>query len=126
MTTKLVDASVDISTGVPYNPRETYFYQSCMLSDIPNFVFTFGYANASWTLKSDLVCVSAIRQHRTRILMFPLVLKVSKFATDLLNHMKRHKLAKVCPRRPASVYEDPDKKVSVTLAGYSTLLFSSD
>ena len=26
-----------------------------MLSDVPNFVFTIGYTNASWTLKADLV-----------------------------------------------------------------------
>ena len=26
-----------------------------MLSDVPNFVFTIGYTDASWTLKADLV-----------------------------------------------------------------------
>ncbi len=30
-------------------------YKSMMLSGIPNFVFTIGYTNASWTLKADLV-----------------------------------------------------------------------
>jgi cation diffusion facilitator CzcD-associated flavoprotein CzcO len=30
-------------------------YKALMLSDVPNFVFTIGYTNASWTLKADLV-----------------------------------------------------------------------
>jgi hypothetical protein len=27
-----------------------------MLQDVPNFALAFGYTNASWTLRSDLVC----------------------------------------------------------------------
>ena len=34
---------------------ETYAYKGMMLSDVPNFAFTIGYTNASWTLKADLV-----------------------------------------------------------------------
>ena len=30
-------------------------YRALMLSGIPNFAFTIGYTNASWTLKADLV-----------------------------------------------------------------------
>jgi monooxygenase len=30
-------------------------YKGMMLSDVPNFAFTLGYTNASWTLKADLV-----------------------------------------------------------------------
>ena len=30
-------------------------YKGMMLSGIPNFAFTIGYTNASWTLKADLV-----------------------------------------------------------------------
>ncbi|MFI6429445.1 flavin-containing monooxygenase [Rhodococcus oryzae] len=30
-------------------------YKGMMLSDVPNFAFTVGYTNASWTLKADLV-----------------------------------------------------------------------
>jgi len=30
-------------------------YKALMLSDMPNFFFTLGYTNASWTLKADLV-----------------------------------------------------------------------
>jgi monooxygenase len=32
-----------------------------MLSDVPNFVFTIGYTNASWTLKADLVAEYTMR-----------------------------------------------------------------
>lgn len=37
------------------NPSDHYCYKGMMLSGIPNFVFSMGYTNASWTLKSDLV-----------------------------------------------------------------------
>jgi cation diffusion facilitator CzcD-associated flavoprotein CzcO len=30
-------------------------YRTLMLSDVPNFAFTIGYTNNSWTLKADLV-----------------------------------------------------------------------
>jgi hypothetical protein len=30
-------------------------YKGMMLSGVPNFAFTIGYTNASWTLKADLV-----------------------------------------------------------------------
>ena len=32
-------------------------FKGVMLSDIPNFAFSVGYTNASWTLKSDLNCI---------------------------------------------------------------------
>jgi cation diffusion facilitator CzcD-associated flavoprotein CzcO len=31
-------------------------YKGTMLSDLPNFAYTLGYTNASWTLKADLTC----------------------------------------------------------------------
>jgi monooxygenase len=34
---------------------EKMAYKGMMLSDVPNFAFTIGYTNASWTLKADLV-----------------------------------------------------------------------
>ncbi|MFT6115944.1 MAG: monooxygenase [Candidatus Pseudothioglobus sp.] len=36
-------------------PSDTFVYKGMMLSGMPNFAFTIGYTNASWTLKSDLV-----------------------------------------------------------------------
>jgi cation diffusion facilitator CzcD-associated flavoprotein CzcO len=33
-----------------------YAYKGCMYSDVPNFASVFGYTNASWTLRADLIC----------------------------------------------------------------------
>jgi cation diffusion facilitator CzcD-associated flavoprotein CzcO len=40
---------------------ETMAYKGMMLSGVPNFVFTIGYTNASWTLKADLVGEYVVR-----------------------------------------------------------------
>jgi cation diffusion facilitator CzcD-associated flavoprotein CzcO len=48
---------------------ETMAYKGMMLSGVPNFAFTIGYTNASWTLKADLV---------------------SEFVCRLLRHMDEH------------------------------------
>ena len=44
-------------------------YKSMMFSGIPNFANSFGYINASWTLKADLTC---------------------EFVCKLLNHMDKN------------------------------------
>jgi monooxygenase len=41
--------------GQVVTPSETVSYKGIMLSGIPNLALTFGYTNASWTLKADLV-----------------------------------------------------------------------
>ncbi|MGL6235812.1 MAG: flavin-containing monooxygenase [Segniliparus sp.] len=38
-----------------------FAYKTLMLTSVPNFVFTVGYTNASWTLKADLVSEYACR-----------------------------------------------------------------
>jgi cation diffusion facilitator CzcD-associated flavoprotein CzcO len=40
----------------PVELSETTVYKSMMLSGVPNFVFSIGYTNISWTLKVDIVC----------------------------------------------------------------------
>ena len=40
--------------GRAIDVAEHFNYKGCMLSDVPNFALTFGYTNASWTLKADL------------------------------------------------------------------------
>jgi cation diffusion facilitator CzcD-associated flavoprotein CzcO len=52
--------------GEPIDFSDTFSYKSMMFSDVPNLVSTFGYINASWTLKADLT---------------------AEFACRLLNHM---------------------------------------
>jgi len=47
--------------GRPVRLPETMAYKGMMLSGVPNFAFTIGYTNASWTLKADLVSEFACR-----------------------------------------------------------------
>ncbi len=61
-------------------------YRALMLTGVPNFVFTIGYTNASWTLKADLV---------------------AEFAVRLLAHMSAHGYRRVVPVRDPSVGEQP-------------------
>ena len=47
--------------GKPVDFSETYTYKGMMVSDVPNLVQTFGYVNASWTLRADLTARYACR-----------------------------------------------------------------
>jgi monooxygenase len=47
-----IELSVD---GEPVSLPDRLAYKGMMLSRVPNFAFTIGYTNASWTLKADLV-----------------------------------------------------------------------
>ena len=40
--------------GAEIDPTATFNYQGMMLSGVPNLAYTFGYVNASWTLRADL------------------------------------------------------------------------
>jgi monooxygenase len=62
--------------GEPVELSKTVSYKGMMLSGVPNFAWTIGYTNASWTLKADLV---------------------AEYVCRLLNHMDEHGLAAVTP-----------------------------
>ncbi len=47
--------------GQPVDFPATYTYKGMMYSDIPNLIQTFGYVNASWTLRADLTAEYACR-----------------------------------------------------------------
>ena len=47
--------------GAPVDPGKTFAYKGIMLSNVPNLAFVFGYTNASWTLRADLVCEWVMR-----------------------------------------------------------------
>ena len=47
-----IELTVD---GAKPDLREQIAYKALMLSGLPNFAYTIGYTNASWTLKADLV-----------------------------------------------------------------------
>src|SRR5690606_36956631 len=65
---------------------DTMAYRALMLSDVPNFAYTIGYTNASWTLKADLV---------------------AEFVCRVLSHIDRTGRKVVVPRRDPSVQEQP-------------------
>jgi cation diffusion facilitator CzcD-associated flavoprotein CzcO len=41
--------------GKPFDVSEKMCYRGVLLEDLPNMGMVFGYTNASWTLKADLV-----------------------------------------------------------------------
>ncbi|OGI68771.1 MAG: FAD-containing monooxygenase EthA [Candidatus Muproteobacteria bacterium RBG_16_60_9] len=63
--------------GKPVNFPETYSYKGMMYSDVPNLVSTFGYINASWTLRADLT---------------------AEYVCRLINHMDERGTRRCTPR----------------------------
>ena len=61
-------------------------YKGMMLSGVPNFAWTVGYTNASWTLKADLV---------------------AEYVCRLLQHMDRHHYASVTPDATGTTAANP-------------------
>jgi cation diffusion facilitator CzcD-associated flavoprotein CzcO len=56
---------------------KTLAYKGVMISGVPNFAFVFGYINASWTLRADMVCA---------------------YVSRLLKHMDDHRVAQATPK----------------------------
>jgi len=52
------EVSVD---GNTVDPGQTLAYKGVMMSGVPNLASVFGYINASWTLKADLICTWVCR-----------------------------------------------------------------
>ena len=65
--------------GEPFDLTSLMTYKGLMFSGVPNFAITFGYTNASWTLKADLV---------------------SEFVCRLLNYMDAKGFDTVEPQHP--------------------------
>ncbi|MDH6195355.1 monooxygenase [Mycobacterium frederiksbergense] len=73
--------------GEPIDLTKSMAYKGLMLSGVPNAAITFGYTNASWTLKADLV---------------------SEFICRVLNYMDVNGFDRVEPQHPGgSVQEQP-------------------
>ena len=70
-----IDVVVD---GKPVKFADTMNFKGVMFSDVPNLASAFGYTNASWTLKCDLICAYVAR---------------------LINYMDRHGYVACTPRR---------------------------
>jgi cyclohexanone monooxygenase len=72
--------------GLPFRAADSMSYKGMMLSELPNCVMTFGYTNASWTLKADLTAAYVCR---------------------LLRYMDRHRVQIAVPRREPGVAPQP-------------------
>jgi monooxygenase len=72
--------------GEPVDLPKKMTYRGMMLSGVPNFAFTTGYTNASWTLKADLV---------------------SEYVCRLLAHMDAHGHRQCVPEVDPGVDEQP-------------------
>jgi monooxygenase len=72
--------------GKPFKPNDAMSYKGMMLSGLPNCVMSFGYTNASWTLKSDLT---------------------AEYVCRLLRHMDRRRAAIAVVHRDAGVEPRP-------------------
>jgi cation diffusion facilitator CzcD-associated flavoprotein CzcO len=79
-----IELSVD---GRRVDPARTLSYKGMMYEGVPNLASSFGYTNASWTLKCDLTC---------------------EYVCRLLNHMQATGLRQATPRnRDPEVGEAP-------------------
>jgi monooxygenase len=73
--------------GQPVDLAKRFIYKGMMYSDVPNLASVFGYTNASWTLKADLVC---------------------EYVCRLLNHMDRRGYRQCTPRNgDPTLQEEP-------------------
>jgi len=81
--------------GVDIEPHNRLAYKGMMLSGVPNLAFSFGYVNASWTLRADLTC---------------------EYVCRLLNAMDREKVTACCPENNSQAVAD-DEYISFT-SGY--------
>ena len=63
--------------GKPVDFSETFTYKGMMYSDVPNVITTFGYINASWTLRADLT---------------------AEYTCQVINHMDYRDVRQVTPR----------------------------
>ncbi|MDT9593329.1 NAD(P)/FAD-dependent oxidoreductase [Nocardioides zeae] len=72
--------------GVDVKLPDTMAYRALMLTGVPNFAYTIGYTNASWTLKADLV---------------------ADFVSAVVAKLQRDGLRKVEVERDPSVGEEP-------------------
>ncbi len=86
LTLKIVGGMALVVDGKPVEMPRTMTYMGFMYSGVPNLASAFGYTNASWTLKCDLIAEHVCR---------------------LLNHMKEHGYVQCTPVRDLSVSEEP-------------------
>jgi len=78
-----IDVSIDQKKVEPHNK---FSYKGMMLSGVPNLAFSFGYVNASWTLRADLTC---------------------EYVCRLLNQMDKQRVSACIPKEdPNAIVDD--------------------
>ncbi len=82
---QLLGGLVPTRNGEPIELTSLMTYKGLMFSGIPNFAITFGYTNASWTLKADLV---------------------SEFVCRVLNYMDENGFDNVVPEHPGDAVDE--------------------
>ena len=71
--------------GAPVDVSKTMSYKGMMYSGVPNLASSFGYTNASWTLKADLTC---------------------EYVCRVLNYMDKRGVKAATPANPAPDVEE--------------------
>ncbi len=74
--------------GAVIDFSKRWTYKGLMVSDVPNMVSTFGYVNASWTLRADLI---------------------AEWVCRTLNHMSATGASSVVPRVPDGLLDMPSR-----------------
>ena len=74
--------------GEPVDFSKTWTYKGFAYSDVPNLASSFGYINASWTLRADLIC---------------------EYVCRLLNHMDETGTVQCTPRLRPSDADMPER-----------------
>lgn len=77
------DLKIDDET---ISPSDKFGYKGMMYSGVPNMVTVFGYTNASWTLRADLI---------------------SQYAVRLVSHMKENGYTRAVPIPPEDMSRNP-------------------
>jgi monooxygenase len=87
LTMKIMSGMQLVVDDAPVNLAQTLIYKGTMYRDIPNLASAFGYVNASWTLKCELI---------------------AQYTCQLLNYMDRHAYTQCTPRLlDHSIAEEP-------------------
>ncbi len=83
--------------GQPVDFSKTFYYRNCMFSGVPNLAAVFGYINASWTLRVDII---------------------GEYVTRLLNQMDAFGAVAATPVIPAGTELEADDVFADFSSGY--------
>ena len=97
LTLQILGGIQFVVDGQPIDFAQTYTYKGLMYSGVPNLVAIFGYINASWTLRADLV---------------------AQYTCRLLNYMDDRTFSQCTPQLPVDHQMTPKPYISDFSSGY--------